>query len=74
MLVSDDKDTATREAFAILFSGGKDNIREGLETYESMRRRQVQQYLERLRWATIDRADKLFPALRQYAQQPESDR
>jgi hypothetical protein len=72
MLVSDDKDTATREAFALLFGGSKDNIREGLNIYESMRRRQVQQYLDRLRWATIDRADKLFPALRQYAQEPEA--
>jgi hypothetical protein len=72
MLVSDDKDTATREAFAILFSGSKDSIREGLGVYESMRRRQVKQYLDRLRWATIDRADKLFPALRQYAQEPEA--
>jgi hypothetical protein len=72
MLVSDDKDTATREAFAILFAGGKDNIRKGLNIYEAMRRRQVQQYVDRLSWAQIDRAGNLFPALRQYAEQPET--
>jgi hypothetical protein len=67
MLVMDDKDTATREAFAILFAGGKDNIQEGLRIYDDMRRRQVQQYLDRLQWATIDRAERLNPALRPYA-------
>ena len=68
LLVADDRDTATREAFALLFAGGKDKIADGLKTYEEMRRRQVQQYLERLRWATIERTDHLNPALRAYAQ------
>ena len=68
LLVADDRDTARREAFALLFAGGKDKIADGLKTYEEMRRRQVQQYLERLRWATIERTDHLNPALRAYAQ------
>lgn len=67
LLVADDRDTATREAFAVFFAGGKDKIAGGLEIYEAMRRRQVQQYLERLRWATIERAGKLNPVLRAYA-------
>jgi hypothetical protein len=67
LLVADDKDTATREAFAILMAGGKDKIEQGLQMYEDMRRRQVRQYLDRLGWATIDRAPSLFPALRPYA-------
>jgi len=71
LLVADDRDTATREAFAILFAGGKDKIAGGLKIYEAMRRRQVQQYLERLRWATIERADQLNPALRAYAPSPD---
>jgi hypothetical protein len=66
LLVADDRDTATREAFALLFAGGKDRIVDGLRIYEEMRARQVQQYLERLRWATIDRAPQLNPALRAY--------
>ncbi len=70
MLVADDGDTATREAFAILLGGGKDRIQEGLKKYEEMRRHQVQQYLDRLSWATIDRAEQLYPALRAYAQTP----
>jgi hypothetical protein len=70
LLVSDDRDTATREAFAILFAGGKDKIVGGLKIYEEMRRRQVQQYLERLRWATIERADRLNSGLRAYAPNP----
>ncbi len=71
LLVADDKDTATREAFALLFGGGKDNIQEGLAIYEEMRRHQVRQYLDRLRWATIERVEQLVPALRAYAASPE---
>jgi hypothetical protein len=67
LLVADDKDAATREAFAILFAGSKDRIQDGLAVYEEMRRRQVAQYLDRLTWATIDRKAQLFPALRAYA-------
>lgn len=66
LLVADDKDSATREAFAIIFGGGKDNITEGLKTYDQMRRRQVEQYLDRLKWATVDRTERLYPALRAY--------
>jgi hypothetical protein len=67
LLVADDKDTATREAFAILMAGSKDKIVEGLQLYEEMRRRQVRQYLDRLRSATMERAKGLNPALRPYA-------
>jgi len=66
MLQDDRKDPATREAFAIYFGGGKDNIREGLRIYDQMRRRHVEQYLARLKWATLDRADRLAPGLRAY--------
>ncbi len=68
LLVADDKDTATREAFAILFSGSTENIQAGLQKYEEMRGRQVQQYLARLRWATLEREATIFPALRAYVQ------
>jgi hypothetical protein len=67
LLVADDKDAATREAFALLFAGSKDKVRDGLETYDEMRRRQVKQYLDRLSWATIERKEKLHPTLRAYA-------
>jgi hypothetical protein len=73
MLLADDKDSATREAFAILFSGSKDKIESGLQTYESMRKRQVEQYLDRLKWATIDRAEHLSPGLRAYVDEPEKN-
>jgi hypothetical protein len=66
MLCWDDKDTATREAFAILLAGGKDNIQQGLQMYDLMRGRQVRQYLDRLDWATLDRRKHLTPALRPY--------
>lgn len=71
LLVADDRDSATREAFAILMAGGKDRIGEGLKMYQEMRRRQVAQYLERLRWATIDRRERLNPALRAYLPPPD---
>jgi hypothetical protein len=68
MLCADDKDPTLAEAFAVFFAGGRARIASGMELYEKMRRRQVSQYLERLRWATIDRAETLFPALRTYAE------
>jgi hypothetical protein len=71
MLVADDKDTATREAFAILFGGSQEKIQEGLQKYEEMRERQVRQYLARLRWATLEREETIFPALRKYVQGQE---
>jgi hypothetical protein len=71
MLLHDDRDTATREAFALLFGGSQENIESGLQTYEEMRRRQVLQYLDRLRWATIERLPDMNPALRVYALEEE---
>ncbi len=68
MLQDDKKDPATREAFAIYFGGGKDNIKEGLRIYDAMRKRAVEQYLGRLKWATIERAERLAPGLRAYVQ------
>ena len=71
MLVADDKDVATREAFAILLAGSSEKIQQGLEMYGMMRTHQVRQYLGRLRWATIEREEKLNPTLRSYIQTPE---
>ena len=71
MLVADDKDAATREAFAILLAGSSEKIQQGLEMYGMMRAHQVRQYLGRLRWATIEREEKLNPTLRSYIQTPE---
>ena len=73
LLVADDRDSATREAFAILMAGGKDKIDQGLQLYDEMRRRQVEQYLERLTWATVDRAKQLNPTLRAYAPSPKEN-
>ena len=73
LLVADDKDVATREAFALLFGGSKSNMAEGLAKYEDMRRRQVSQYLGRLTWATVDRREHLNPGLHQYALDPASN-
>ena len=68
LLVADDKDSATREAFAILFVGSQEKIQEGLKKYEEMRGRQVEQYLARLRWATLERKETIFLGLRKYVQ------
>jgi hypothetical protein len=68
MLQDDKKDPATREAFAIYFGGGKDKIHEGLAIYREMRRKHVEQYLARLKWATIDRAERLDPGMRVFIQ------
>ena len=73
LLVDDDKDTATREAFAILFARGKDNIQEGLKGYKDMRARQVAQYLDRLSWATLDRKDIINITLRAYVTGADDD-
>lgn len=68
LLMDDKKDPSTREAFAIYFAGGKDDIQEGLRIYDEMRRTFVEQYLGRLKWATIERRDRLDPGLRKYIQ------
>ena len=68
LLLADDKDAATREAFAILFGGSKETIQAGLQKYEEMRERQVKQYVARLKWATLERQDTIIRALRDYAQ------
>ena len=65
MLATEDKkDDATKPAWAIYFGGGKDNIGEGLAVYRAMRQHFVTQYLERLKWATLDRTDRLNSGLR----------
>ncbi|MDP9235794.1 MAG: hypothetical protein M3P30_00095 [Chloroflexota bacterium] len=64
MLQDDKKDPATREAFAIYFGGGKDQIHEGMQVYNAMRKKHVEQYLARLKWATIERGDHLNRGLR----------
>lgn len=66
LLMDDKKDNATRPAWAIYFGGGTDNIGEGLRVYSQMRRRFVEQYLARLKWATLDRSERLLPGLRAF--------
>jgi hypothetical protein len=67
MLLQDDKkDDATKAAYAIYFGGGKDNIDEGLRRYKEMRAYFVRQYLERLKWATLERAERLHPGLKAF--------
>ena len=68
MLQDDKKDPATREAFAIYFGDGKANIREGMQIYNQMRERAVEQYLARLKWATIERGELLNPGLKAFMQ------
>jgi hypothetical protein len=67
MLLQDDrKDPSTREAFAIYFAGEKDSIAEGLKVYDEMRRTALKQYLARLKWATLDRSERLHADLKAY--------
>jgi hypothetical protein len=68
-VMDDKKDSATREAFAIYFAGSRENIREGLMLHDAMRRRGLEQYLARLKWATLDREDRLNPGLRSFLEQ-----
>ncbi len=66
LLMDDRKDHATRPAWAIYFGGGTANIGEGLRVYNQMRRRFIEQYLARLKWATLDRGERLLPGLRAF--------
>lgn len=66
MMQDEKKDSATREAWAIYTSGSKDSIQDGLHTYRSMRARGIEQYLARLKWATLDRRERLHPGLRAF--------
>jgi hypothetical protein len=60
----DRKDNATKPAFAIYFGGGKDSVDEGLAAYRQMRAHFVKRYLERLKWATLDRSERINSGLR----------
>jgi hypothetical protein len=67
MLITDDtKDDATKAAFALYFGGGREGAARGLAAYREMRRHFVQQYLERLRWATLERGERLNPGLKAF--------
>lgn len=67
MLLQDDKkDNATKAAWAIYFGGGAQNAADGLKAYHQMRKHFVTQYLERLKWATLERGDRLNPGLRAF--------
>ena len=66
MLQDDKKDPATREAFAIFFGGSKEKIGEGVQVYNAMRKHHVEQYLARLKWATIERDDRIASGLRTF--------
>ncbi len=66
MVMDEKKDAATREAFAIYFAGSKDKISEGLRVYDQMLKRGLEQYLTRLRWATLERHERLNPGLRAF--------
>ena len=39
-----------------------------MKLYNAMRKRGIEQYLARLKWATIERAERLAPGLRAYIQ------
>lgn len=67
MLLQDDKkDPSVRESFAIYFGGSTEKIAEGMKVYRQMRQRHAEQYLARLKWATLDRGERLAPGLRAY--------
>lgn len=67
MLLQDDrKGPETREAFALYFGGGKAEMAAGLAAYGEMRRTFVEQYLARLKWATLERRDRLDAGLRKF--------
>lgn len=66
LAIDDRKDNATPAAWAIYFGGSKENIKEGMQVYRQMRKTFVRQYLDRLKWATLERAERLEPSLKAY--------
>jgi hypothetical protein len=53
------------EALILLLGGGKDNVDEGFNKFMALRKRQVQEYLHRLRVAGLeDRYDRMDPLMR----------
>jgi hypothetical protein len=70
-----DKDVPLREAMIILLGGGKspEQLAEGTAKYEYFWRRWVNAYADRLAAAGLpERRGMLHPALRKYANQPET--
>jgi hypothetical protein len=71
----EEKDTPFREAQIILLGGGTspEQLKEGMQKLEYCNRRWVNQYVERLASAGIDRRERLQPALRKYVAEPEAE-
>jgi len=64
---------ATGEALAILLGGGKDNIDNGYQTLLAIRRRQVNEYMQRLTVCGLgDRRERMAPGLRMFLEQSQN--
>jgi hypothetical protein len=62
---------ATGESLAILLGGGKDKLDEGYQTLLAIRRRQVNEYMQRLSVCGLgDRRERMAPGLRMFLDQP----
>jgi len=66
LAADDEADETTREAWAVALGGGRRQLDHGRELVDEMRRRQVQDYVARLKAATIDRSRKLNQQLKVY--------
>jgi hypothetical protein len=66
LAADDEADETTREAWAVALGGGRLQLDHGRELVDEMRRRQVQDYVARLKAATIDRSRKLNQQLKVY--------
>lgn len=62
----DEEDRVDREAWAVLLGGGRDRLERGRELFDALRRRQVLDYLARLKAVTIQRGRKLNQQLKVY--------
>lgn len=66
LAADDEADATTRDAWAVLLGGGTREIQRGRQLVDRMRRRQVQDYLARLKAATIDRDRAINQQLKVY--------
>ncbi|HEU4758412.1 MAG TPA: hypothetical protein VFT91_00360, partial [Dehalococcoidia bacterium] len=77
MVYEQEQDTPLREALIILLGGGlsKEQVLDGTRKLEYFKRRWVRDYLARLAAAGLpERRERLHPALRAYAEEPEPAR
>jgi hypothetical protein len=70
----DEADHVLWEALAVIFGGGVRGMDDGMQIVKRLRRDWVNDYLDRLAWAGVMRRDAVLPALKQWIEEPQTEK